>query len=465
MLLSKIRTLFSGKLSYTLYSLLAVLFLASCEDPSELGLELVEDNISGKYTDTVTVNVSTLLVDSIATSGTGMLLAGQYTTPQTGTLNASTYFQIGLGTSSFNDDAAAAFDSIKLILPFSGYYYGDTTKAITYNVHELASDLRLRELSPVFPNEQPLSTFYQNSALYNVSRVAVKEEPLATFSFLPRPASQDTIKIKLPNELGKQWFDLLMADDSKLTEVSTFLSYFKGISIRPAAGSTVLGYSGSGTLVRLYYTAPNSSGFRTKQFYDFPLTNSALQYNRFTSDFTGSALEGLERGKALPANSTNGVSVAQAGTGLIIKLDFPYLERLTQQVNPDFINKAVLEIEPYRGTTTTYPYPVPPSIGLYATNTRNNLLYAPVAVDYDVKGTPLTSSFLKNNETGAIGRYQFSITEFLINKLKDPRTTKSAIYLAPALGTFNNTVNRLVVAAQNKEIKNVRLKIYYTTIK
>ena len=71
------------------------LLLASCDDTNEVGLELEDGNLTAFYTDTVTVSVSTVLLDSIATSGTGTMLVGQYEDAIVGKTTASTFFEIG----------------------------------------------------------------------------------------------------------------------------------------------------------------------------------------------------------------------------------------------------------------------------------------------------------------------------------------------------------------------------------
>ncbi|WP_299755870.1 DUF4270 family protein [uncultured Pontibacter sp.] len=438
--------------------------LASCEDPNELGLELVEDNVSGTFTDTLTINVSTVMVDSVANSGRSNMLVGQYTTPQTGMLHASTYFQVGPGSSLAAPAEGATYDSLKLILPTSGYYYGDTTQNITLRVNELSSTLTARGLPPTMPNEEPYSFFYQNSGFYNVSKATVKPEAVGTYTFAPRPVRKDTLAIDLSNALGQQWFDLKKASDDKIKDTQNFVAYFKGLGIEATAGNAVLGFSTAGAMVRLYYSEPAASGgTRTVKSYDFPLINSSLQYNKVEGDFTGSPLQGLKDSGELPATATNDISVAQSGTGLVIKLEIPYLEKLKEKLKPEFINKVTLVVEPFRGTTTTYPFPVPSSVGLYETST-SNVLYSPLVIEYNTDGIPLTSSFIKSSETATDGRYEFSITEYLIDKLTREGRIDQPLYLAPAETDFRNGASRLVVGAQNKNIKNISLRIYYTTI-
>lgn len=462
MLFSKTKALIQNKFNYLLCCLSALFVLAACEDPNELGLELVDDNISGKYTDTVTVNVSTVLLDSLSASGTGTILVGQYTAPSVGTLTSASYFQVAPTTSLVTLESEARFDSIKLILPYAGYTYGDTTQNLTLQVNELAAEPRTSSLPPILGKEDPISLFYQSNAIYNIRRFAVKDEPLASYTFVPRPANQDTIEVDLPNTLGQQWFDMLKVNDERIRDTESFTNYFKGIRLQATAGASVIAIPTSATKVRLYYSKP-VNGIREAFEFDFDLVNTSLQYNRITNNLEGTPLAGLARGKALPAANTGGLAVVQTGAGLAIKLEMPYLQKLREVLEPNFINKAVLVVEPKEGSAVTYPYPVPQTLGLYVSG-PNNVPLGAVAVEYDRDGAPLTSSFLRSTEPGKVGRYEFSVTEYLINTLKNPSTSQNALLLAPDLSNYNKNVNRLLVDQMARE-KSIKLKIYYTTIK
>jgi hypothetical protein len=70
------------------------LFLTACEDPQEIGSEVFVQDIGVLYTDTLTVDASTILLDSIVTSNTANLLVGRYTDPTLGLVEASSYFHI-----------------------------------------------------------------------------------------------------------------------------------------------------------------------------------------------------------------------------------------------------------------------------------------------------------------------------------------------------------------------------------
>lgn len=430
------------------------LALASCEDPNELGVGLVDDNIVGRYTDTLTVNVSTVYLDSLATSGQGTLLVGEFSAPYSGTLEASALFQLSL-PSAWTVTEDATYDSLKFIMPLGGYYYGDTTQAQTLEFYRLTSDIQARRLGPYFFNEEPASYFYADNALYNISRTAAAPAPFSSFTFRPRPVSRDTLAIPLSDELGQEWLSLKKAGDSRLADAAGFLNYFKGLKVTANGGSAVVGFPVGGAKARLYYTE-TVNDVKTARTRDFAISNTSTQYNQITTDLEGTALEGLERGSgAVPASQTGNVSVTQAGAGLMIKLDFPYLNNLRGQLVPDLINRAVLVVEPL-SNTTQHPYPVPATLSLYSAN-RTNVPLSPVLLN------PLdaNSPALGANYDQARNRYEFNLTPYIIQQLKGENTTGNALFVAPAAATYLKDVSRLVVGGQ----QSVRLKLYYTTIK
>ncbi|WP_162051592.1 DUF4270 family protein [Pontibacter pamirensis] len=430
------------------------LALASCEDPNELGVGLVDDNIAGIFTDTLTVNVSTVYLDSVATSGQNTMLVGQFSAPYSGTLEANSLFQLGLG-SVWNVAENATYDSLQLIVPLSGYYYGDTTQAQTLAFYRLTSDIQARRLSPYFFNEEPASVLYADNALYNISRTDAAPEPFSSFTFTPRPVSKDTLAIPLSDELGQEWLDLKKAGDSRLGDATNFLNYFKGFKVASTEGSAVLGYALGGARVRLYYSE-TVDGTLTAKTKDFTVSNANLQYNQIETDLEGTALEGVTRsGGAVPAAQTGNISVTQAGAGLMVKLEFPYLNDLRSQLMPDLINRAVLVVEPL-SNTTQYPYPAPAMLSLYSAN-RANVPFSPLLLNPLNPNSPgLTATYQETNN-----RYEFDLTPYIIQQLKTENTRGNALFLAPPVAAYIQSVSRLVVGGP----QSVKLRLYYTTIK
>ncbi|MCC9136091.1 DUF4270 family protein [Pontibacter silvestris] len=432
----------------------------SCENPNDVGLELEDNTLQTLYTDTVTVNVSTVLLDSIVTSGSGTMLVGQFQDELMGKTTASSYAQVELGDSwTVEDDAE--YDSIKLIMPYSGYSYGDTAQWLTIEVHKLLEEVSLLSLPPYVGTEEPQSYFYSSSALYNTSQLKAEEQPLSVYAFQPRPSRTDSLMISLPDALGTDWMSLKKANDSKLTISNNFMDYFKGIKINPAASGesgSIIGFNLSNAFIRLYYKE-TSGGIVESLYHDFPLA-SINQYNQLTGDYSQSVLAGLERGgEPLSSSASSSVGIAQSGTGLMIKLEFPYLEDLQKAINSKMINMAVLQVVPVVNTNR-YPYLLPTTLALYETD-KTNVPLSPLYMDYST--TQQTATYQADEEYDMASTYQFGITEYFSELFEETETSGRAILLAPSSDSFTQSVDRIVVGGSG-HTSRVKLKLYYTLL-
>ena len=131
-------------------SLILIFFitLTACEDPQEIGSEVFAQDIGVLFTDTLTVDASTVLLDSILTSNTTSLLVGRTTDPSLGLVEANSYFHIvPFDTLYSTVDTAgrknvkwirfpSKVDSIRFFLPYN-YYQGDTNQRQTIKLTQL----------------------------------------------------------------------------------------------------------------------------------------------------------------------------------------------------------------------------------------------------------------------------------------------------------------------------------------
>lgn len=452
--------LFNKYVYFKVLFLLLAGAVSSCENPNDVGLELEDNTLQALYTDTVTVNVSTVLLDSIATSGSGIMLVGQFQDEYMGKTTASTSAQVTLGDSwTIQDDAV--YDSIKLVLPYSGYSYGDTTQWVTMEVHRLTESVDLQSLPPYVGTEEPLSYFYATSALYNTSQLQSEIQPLSLYAFQPRPSRTDSLMISLPDALGADWLNLKKANDDRLSVATNFLDYFKGIKINSASSGgsgAIVGFNAGSAFIRLYYNV-TANGIIENLYHDFPLS-STYQYNQLTGNYSESVLAGIDRGgEPLSSSVSSGVGVAQSGTGLMIKLEFPYLKDLQKAININMINMAVLQIEPVVNSNR-YPYLLPATLALYETD-KTNVPLSPLYMDYTA--TAQTATFTADYEYDMASRYQFGITEYFTELFQDAEASGKAILMAAPSTSFNQSLERIVVGGSGHTNK-VKLKLYYTLL-
>ncbi|MEQ8533946.1 MAG: DUF4270 family protein, partial [Imperialibacter sp.] len=83
--------------------------------------------------DTLTLDVSTVRLDSFVTSDTERLLVGRYEDEYIGEITSTSFFEVAYQDYSFYPPAASRFDSLTLVLYYD-YNYFDTLQTQTIDV-------------------------------------------------------------------------------------------------------------------------------------------------------------------------------------------------------------------------------------------------------------------------------------------------------------------------------------------
>lgn len=113
------------KLLYSLIIMIAA--ICACQDEnSELGKSLVDSSFYNIYVDTCTVDISTILMDSIETRGDSICQLGHYKDPSWGEASATYYAEYSTNSFTPNENYSYSFDSLVLRMTPSGHFWGDT---------------------------------------------------------------------------------------------------------------------------------------------------------------------------------------------------------------------------------------------------------------------------------------------------------------------------------------------------
>ena len=113
------------KLLYSLIIIIAA--ICACQDEnSELGKSLVDSSFYNIYVDTCTVDISTILMDSIETRGDSICQLGHYKDPSWGEASATYYAEYSTNSFTPNENYSYSFDSLVLRMTPSGHFWGDT---------------------------------------------------------------------------------------------------------------------------------------------------------------------------------------------------------------------------------------------------------------------------------------------------------------------------------------------------
>ncbi|HEY0297947.1 MAG TPA: DUF4270 family protein [Arachidicoccus sp.] len=444
---------------FVLIGLMAASFI-SCEKKAiQFGSQFVDN----PYTqiieeDTITPIVSTVYIDSFATSNTGVGIIGHTIDPKFGTLTSSTFLQLGAppftaGSTQYDN---SDYDSITLVVKLNkGSWYGDTTKPIKLNVYQLTDNITFPAIGTTF---------------YNTDNVAAQTTPMASFSFTLWPntldSTSDTLSIRLPDELGRDLFAKLQSNDINIQSNDNFTYYFKGLKIAADPSSNMSLTINDSVEMRLYYSLP---GFpqASETHVTFGLYNGQYQFNNVAVARTGSLTPSNfnSDNNEIISTAIDSTAFLQPLANAMIKLTFPTLQYLQQ---PAFVRvaKATLYIKPVPGTFEDI-FAMPQSLTLTETDMHNGLGGSPlVAPGVGTAQTgSLAASFLDPAQTGPY--YTYDLTAEVQSILADPSANinKRGLLLVPSLSSMFTTFNRLLIGDGKNTKARMQLVIDYISVK
>jgi hypothetical protein len=315
-------------------------------------------------TDTITMLTSTVFQDSVVTSGSNSGLPvyhalGWMQDKYAGTTSASIYAQFVptiVGTT-----LSATPDSVVLVLPYTGFTWGDTTvvSTHTFNVYALSE------------------SFSKDSTFYNFSSRAVNPTVIGTATITTGPRSAGTttyyisdssialgrhqqrqaphLRIRLDDNWVKNTFIKAVEDDASY---DSYLAQFPGLCIAPADTSNhhpdaytlpyfrlTGGSDAYSSAALLAYVAGNDS-----IPVQFPfLGDQSAHFNRIRRNRTGYLINSL----------TPQHLVMQNAPGAVIDLQLPYVNELPDNI---VVNKAEIRFtvlnapgQPADDTTKFFP--------------------------------------------------------------------------------------------------------------
>jgi hypothetical protein len=433
--------------------LLALFILSACEKPELIGAALLKDNqINTLYTDSLTVQLSTVQLDSVRSSLSGLTFVGSYKDPAFGQISAEGYMQFAPFGGVFADStvllASAKADSLLLYLPYFNTQ-GDTLSTFNLKVHQLKN---------IIDTTRTLKTFYI------ADKSAYQATPLANLNFAPRsrsvqsPTLRDTLKVKLPLAMAKEIFSKSLKTET--ASGANFSEYFKGLAlVSGASNKAILGFDFASCRMRLFYRKQDT----VKYYKDFVPYNN--HYNNITNNRAGTKIAALQKSfDQIKATKANDEAYMQNSTGVVMKIEMPYLSKFKTAAGKVSINKAELVFQPEVNPVNS---PIPPSSFLYETDFTNKLLknisglllFVPSEGQSLSTTTPVAqaSEAFKTRQSVAYSeidnKFSIPLTSYIQAILLDKRANKGLLLLPSSDTDFA----RMIV--KNSKMK---LQIYYT---
>lgn len=433
-------------MKYSTYKLLLILIIPliiSCVDESsDVGGKWVDSSFRNVLVDTCTVQLSTILTDSITTSGDTITQIGRYSDDYRGAIHSGFFTEYNTASTTFHPDKRYVFDSITIALTPSGDIIGDTLSSLqNASIYRLTENLELTS----------------DNYLYNTSSFKYNETPLTTFSYRPRPKSKEQFEVRLPDTFGEEFFELIEKQSIFLDSQERFRQYFPGLTILPDDnGSCITGFAVNDTsmCLKIYYREIHTSTVeRTLTF----TPNSTYCFTQASQDFNNTPFQGILPGThdAMPSDKSQHMSYLQGLSGVYTKLEFPYLNNLRSEGDMITIESAMLYLYPVQGTYGD-DIPLPESLTLYTAD-ENDVAQGVIT---DSSGEEVQTGNLVTDDVHAI-YYSFDLTSFMQSNLGTIGMNRQNLMLMLPNEKFLSTPEGLILGDSYHEKNNIKLRILF----
>lgn len=373
--------------------------------------------------------------DSFVTASKTLLYAGKHNDPVFGQLNCISYMRPTLPASTPDQPGNTSYyDSIVLIIKPKKIYYGDTMSTYTLNVSRLSESMYHSD-GDVFYNNHSFAT-YPGS--------------IGTKSVVYRPNVDDSIMIRLNDNLGKELFDMFKANSETIKDAAVFADYLKGFKLEAGSNTNVIyalsASDTAATRMRIYYH--NDIGKQQKVQIDFGFTNNTYNFSNINTHYID-ALQGLNEQKEVKATGT---MVNQELLGLQTRFSFPSIKEILKLGNYVKILNATLEVIPATARYTN-TYILPPALNVYYYNISGSLegpLVSPVSSSATQTGDLQVDGSSNQNTS-----YHFDITSYINGELATTNYTTQKLVIKAA--DADNSLYQLVAGLPGNATYKTRL--------
>jgi hypothetical protein len=282
-------------------------------------------------------------------------------------------------------------------------------------------------------------------------------------SFFPTPRTNDTLSIKLNEELNATLGNEILNLPTLSNDATAFRKYFKGLTLKSdESGNSILGFGG-GTLLRMYYHNNDSDSLSYNFFLFYPF------FNQVTADrSTSQALQQLNnQNRIVRSDPTTNEAYLQSLLGVATKIEFPDLKKL-KALGRIGINKAELVIET-KANSSNNNLAAPFNVLLAETNSTNRIstnVNGPIYVQ--TEGSSVFGTQSPQFVAFSQGKYIFTITSYLQAMLAgiDAPATGGITGKKPNEGLIllpigAQTIQGAIINGNN----NIKLRVYYTHLK
>ncbi|MDF2552850.1 MAG: hypothetical protein K0R77_2125 [Chryseobacterium sp.] len=435
---------------------ISLLFLFSCEDETntyEVGSSWIDAQSKIVMIDTLTVKMSTIMMDSVVTSGKSVMMTGNIKDQTFGQVSSSSLFELTPSSYTLTSPTTAVFDSIVMYLTNTDFYYGDTLKTFRLNVHPMSDRIKLN-----------------NGYLYNKSNFNYSANSIGSAEFYPRPKTDSSyVKIRLDQSYGQTLFNTLKNNDVNNQEY--FLNFYKGLALIPSSDNNAMlrfGINSSyqvqinkstkekvSNTVRMYYHTTSQNGTEVVKYTLDLNPSTSNQYNKVQSNFTGSELAGLTSTNPISSANLGNKTYLMAGIGVYTKVEIPYLKSLKNLYENYKIIDANFSVSPVAGYYSNSFYN-PSPLYYYVGDKLNHIVSAYTSSD---GSSEITADLSADSEFQNEHVYNFSLTSFVNNILSESANSNYNTLIYPS--SYSDVLSGKAVFGDQKNKTNpAKLKVY-----
>jgi hypothetical protein len=429
-----------------------IIFFTSCTKQSEfdIGKDFIDSQTRLQIVDTFRVDLSTVIQDSLRTSGTKVVLVGNHSDNTFGSIKCETYFDLAFSAFE-NIEDKAYFDSAAFILPYTGYSFGDTLSSMTLQIHQLTERINTAN----------------DGYLYNTNSFDYESEPISSATFYPHPNDErDTLVRFRADALGEDLYNKIRDKDENVSSSEWFMDYIKGFIVTPgnAANKAIIGLDANESKIslKIYYHLR----LEEPEMKEITISMGEInhQFNHVDYDLNGTFLNSIKNsGNKKMSSETDYKSYMQGLTGLITKVQFPTLQEIFLTDNWKIL-KAELILEPVRNSYDDYP--LPEKLYIYQTDkvSRTTSILKDergnsISQLTDSENNPLTAFFEYDKILGDDTRYTFDITSYLTGELSAKYFDyKRGLHIGLSQDDYRTTLNRILFEGKKPPVK---LRLYY----
>jgi uncharacterized lipoprotein YajG len=424
--------------------LLSAVVLSSCTKPEDIGQNVVAlpgEQLNVHFTDTVTIQTHSYIVDSLPTTGTKSQIFGSVLDPYFGSSVASIYTQLRLANSDLDFGTNPVCDSIVLGLDYVGFY-GDTNAVQHLKVFRLDDDMFYD--STYYSND---NVAYQNTPLFDGDKVFSLTDSVQLWGGKTKPH----LRLTLDKSIGDEIVSL--SGQTELSNNEEFLKYLKGFyitadKIPSGGGFAYIDLLSVYSRLTLYYHNDDEDSL-----YEYFLINQNCSYFNNFNHFDYQDADQDFKNQVVNKDTTLGMQelYLQPMSGVRTFMDFPFIDNLKEE-NQLAIHKAELIVQ-VSDKSDTLNYPAPTKISVVGIDSEGNNIFL---TDY-LEGTGFYGGAYKESNN----QYVFNITHTIQQLLLESRE----IYGLRVIIAGETVIgNRLILNGNKSTSDNTRLRLYYTDV-